>query len=45
MSNEMCLNAPHAYLSVAQLMIHSHVASQGTGVVNVHIADMVIYSY
>jgi hypothetical protein len=37
------LHAPRASHGVAQVAIHSQVASQGTGVVNVHNADMAMY--
>jgi hypothetical protein len=42
-SNVICLDAPLASHGVAQFPIHSRVASQGTGLVNVHNADMAVY--
>jgi hypothetical protein len=39
----ICLNAPCAAHGVAQVTIHSQVASQGTEVVMVHNADTVMY--
>jgi 3-dehydroquinate dehydratase len=42
-SNAICLNAPRASHGVAQVAIHSQVASQRTGVVEVHNADMAMY--
>jgi hypothetical protein len=42
-SNVICLNAPRAAHGVAQVTIHSQVASQGTEVVMVHNADKVMY--
>jgi hypothetical protein len=41
-SNAICLNAPRASLGVAPAAFHSLVASQGTGVVHIHTADMAI---
>jgi hypothetical protein len=41
--NATGLNGSLAEHGVAQVPIHSHVAFQGTGVVNVHIADMAVY--
>jgi hypothetical protein len=38
----VCLNAPRAH-SVAHVAIHSLVVSQGTGVVDVQNADIVMY--
>jgi hypothetical protein len=44
-SNITPLNGPHTTHAAALVMIHSQVASQGTEVVNVHVADMVIYIF
>jgi hypothetical protein len=42
-SNVICFNAPQVSYGVAQSSIHSQVASQETGVVNVHNADLAMY--
>jgi hypothetical protein len=42
-SHVTCLSAPHTSHGVAQVAIHSQVASQSTGVVNIHNADMAMY--
>jgi hypothetical protein len=42
-SNVACLNAPRVSHGVSQVVIHSQVASQAPGVVNVHDADMAMY--
>jgi hypothetical protein len=39
-SKVICLNAPCVSHCLAQAAIHLQVASQGTGVVNVHNTDM-----
>jgi hypothetical protein len=44
-SNVICLIALHASHGVAQVTIHSQVASQGTRVVTVRHADMAMYCY
>jgi hypothetical protein len=41
--NVVYLNAPRVSHGVSQVVIHPQVASQATGVVNVHDADMVMY--
>jgi hypothetical protein len=41
--NVICLNALRASHGVAQVVIHSQVAPQGTGVVNVHNVDMAMH--
>jgi hypothetical protein len=42
-SNVICFSASCASAGVAQVTIHSQVAYQGTGVLNVHNADMAMY--
>jgi hypothetical protein len=42
-SKLICFNAPCVSHGVAQVVIHSQVASQATGVVNVHNADMTMF--
>jgi hypothetical protein len=37
------LTGPHTPHGVAQTTIHAQIASQGTGVVNVHDVDMAMY--
>jgi hypothetical protein len=43
MTSDICLNALRASHGAAQVVIHSLGASQGTGVGNVHNADMTMY--
>jgi hypothetical protein len=43
-SKVMCLHASHPSHGVAQVAIYSHVASQETGVGNVHDVEMAMYS-
>jgi hypothetical protein len=42
-SNVILLSASHASHGVAQVAIHSQVASKGTGVVNAHDANMAMH--
>jgi hypothetical protein len=41
--NVVCLNGSHVSPGVARVLIHSQVATQGTGAVNVHLAEMATY--
>jgi hypothetical protein len=42
-SNATCLSGSHASHGVAQVAIHSQVASEGTGFVTVHDSDMTMF--